>query len=137
MSPRPLALRRARPAVAGAVLEVKRLRQQLAEITAHRDQLAGMLTGLIAAGDHDSELTYRRILCAETAAHVWPVAWRAGYEQCSRQRNREFQAWVADCHILSGTPLYSQLEARRWGPAGREHFGDPRPGDFPGTEVAR
>lgn len=24
------------------------------------------------------------------------------------------------------------LEESRWGPGGREHFGDPRPGDFPG-----
>lgn len=26
----------------------------------------------------------------------------------------------------------AELEAERWGPGGREHFGDPRPGDFPG-----
>jgi hypothetical protein len=25
-----------------------------------------------------------------------------------------------------------ELEERRWGPGGREHFADPRPGDFPG-----
>jgi len=27
---------------------------------------------------------------------------------------------------------HTVLEERRWGPAGREHFADPRPGDFPG-----
>ena len=26
----------------------------------------------------------------------------------------------------------AELEARRWGPGGRAHFADPRPGDFPG-----
>jgi hypothetical protein len=29
-------------------------------------------------------------------------------------------------------PAHADLEAERWGPGGREHFGDPRPGDFPG-----
>lgn len=27
---------------------------------------------------------------------------------------------------------WAQLELLRWGPDGAEHFGDPRPGDFPG-----
>jgi hypothetical protein len=26
----------------------------------------------------------------------------------------------------------AELEERRWGPGGRAHFADPRPGDFPG-----
>jgi hypothetical protein len=30
-----------------------------------------------------------------------------------------------------------EIEARRWGPGGREHFGDPRPGDFPGRVPAQ
>ena len=30
---------------------------------------------------------------------------------------------------------YARLERLRWGDAGREHFGDPRPGDFPGRGV--
>jgi hypothetical protein len=28
-----------------------------------------------------------------------------------------------------------EIEARRWGPGGREAFGQPRPGDFPGLTV--
>jgi hypothetical protein len=27
---------------------------------------------------------------------------------------------------------HAAIEERRWGPGGREHFADPRPGDFPG-----
>jgi len=27
---------------------------------------------------------------------------------------------------------HAELDERRWGPGGREHFADPRPGDFPG-----
>ena len=29
-------------------------------------------------------------------------------------------------------PSHAELEEKRWGPGGREHFADPRPGDFPG-----
>jgi hypothetical protein len=28
----------------------------------------------------------------------------------------------------------AELEVARWGPGGRAHFGDPRPGDFPGRQ---
>ena len=27
---------------------------------------------------------------------------------------------------------FAEFEQRRWGPGGRERFGDPRPGDYPG-----
>ncbi len=30
------------------------------------------------------------------------------------------------------SPTQAELETRRWGPGGRAHFADPRPGDFPG-----
>ena len=29
-------------------------------------------------------------------------------------------------------PSHAELEEKRWGPGGREHFADPRPGDYPG-----
>jgi hypothetical protein len=32
---------------------------------------------------------------------------------------------------------HAVLEERRWGPAGREHFADARPGDFPGRAAAQ
>lgn len=30
---------------------------------------------------------------------------------------------------------FARLELARWGPGGREHFGDPRPGDFTGRAL--
>jgi hypothetical protein len=33
--------------------------------------------------------------------------------------------------VVHGTPA-AELEERRWGPGGRAHFADPRPGDYPG-----
>ena len=34
--------------------------------------------------------------------------------------------------VQHGLVLDAELDARRWGPGGRVHFGDARPGDFPG-----
>jgi len=34
--------------------------------------------------------------------------------------------------VVNGGPDQAELEERRWGPGGREAFGRPRPGDFPG-----
>lgn len=31
---------------------------------------------------------------------------------------------------------HAEIEELRWGPGGREHFGDPRPGDYPGRGAA-
>jgi hypothetical protein len=32
---------------------------------------------------------------------------------------------------------HAELDERRWGPGGRAHFADPRPGDFPGRAAER
>ncbi len=37
--------------------------------------------------------------------------------------------------VTSGSPSQRELEERRWGPGGREHFGDARPGDHEGGPV--
>jgi hypothetical protein len=43
------------------------------------------------------------------------------------------QAWAqAADPVAHGGPAFAELEERRWGPGGREHFADPRPGDYPG-----
>ena len=39
--------------------------------------------------------------------------------------------WARAAAAVRG-PAYAELEERRWGPGGREHFADPRPGDFRG-----
>jgi hypothetical protein len=36
--------------------------------------------------------------------------------------------------VTHGTS-WAELEQRRWGPGGRAHFADPRPGDFPGRDT--
>ena len=37
---------------------------------------------------------------------------------------------------LAAQPSFAELERRRWGPGGRERFGELQPGDYPGREVA-
>jgi len=40
---------------------------------------------------------------------------------------------VADFKAVQhGIVRDAELDARRWGPGGREHFADARPGDYPG-----
>jgi len=54
---------------------------------------------------------------------------RVGYERGTRQMEA---TWAPIVRPLMG-PLLAELELRRWGPGGRERFGDPRPGDFAGV----
>jgi hypothetical protein len=52
-----------------------------------------------------------------------------GFERGARLLEAEWPAVVAG--LADGLP-FAELERRRWGPGGREHFADPRPGDYPG-----
>ena len=40
--------------------------------------------------------------------------------------------WDQIARPVASGPPFAEIEERRWGPEGREHFGDPRPGDYPG-----
>ena len=57
-------------------------------------------------------------------------AYREGWDACL----------VALADAIGGRitpPRPTALEILRWGPAGREHFGDARPGDFLGGALPR
>jgi hypothetical protein len=76
-----------------------------------------------------------RELCRQAYAMGRADGWREGYERGARVLEAEWPGVVA--RVVRGGPSYAELEQRRWGPGGRERFGDPRPGDrFPGTEAA-
>ena len=56
---------------------------------------------------------------------------------------REYERGLADGYVRAisdvkavqhGIVRDAELKGRRWGPGGREHFADPRPGDFPGRK---
>ena len=42
--------------------------------------------------------------------------------------------WAEAARQVTRGVSHAELEQRRWGPGGRAHFADPRPGDFPGRE---
>ncbi len=81
-----------------------------------------------------------RVRAAELAGY------RRGYaegEAAGYRRGREDEAcmWFASlaparaaARHAARNPGYAELEALRWGPGGREHFGDPRPGDYRGKD---
>lgn len=69
----------------------------------------------------------RRLLDGERAAFLAGAAagYRAGYERGARVLEAQ---WPQIVKPLQG-PTVAELERLRWGPGGREHFADPRPGD--------
>jgi hypothetical protein len=75
-----------------------------------------------------------RLLDAERAAYMLGAAdgYRQGYERGARLLEA---AWPAVVAPLAG-PSLAELELLRWGPGGREHFGDPRTADRCGRERA-
>ena len=40
--------------------------------------------------------------------------------------------WDRIARTTAPGPSHAELEEKRWGPGGRAHFADPRPGDYPG-----
>jgi hypothetical protein len=116
--------------------EVRRLRGQLADMTAERDQFARQLADLIEATDYDLA-AYWRTLAARAAEQAAAVAYEEGIERGRQLQAAELERlWhIAADPIARGGAKRAELELRRWGPGGREHFGDPRPGDRKGGPV--
>ncbi len=58
---------------------------------------------------------------------------REMYEAGRRSAEADMAArWDEIARAAIRGPSHAELEERRWGPGGRAHFADPRPGDFPG-----
>jgi hypothetical protein len=62
-----------------------------------------------------------------------------GHDEGRREYEaQETEAWRRILQPFSqDRPFFQELEERRWGPGGREHFGDPRPADFVGRDNER
>ena len=72
----------------------------------------------------EAEIRYRNQLAREMYAAGRRDAEAAGYVRA-----------IADVKAAQhGLVRDAEIEARRWGPGGRAHFADPRPGDFPGRQ---
>lgn len=87
-----------------------------------------MVVALIAAmPDPCAEIELRRQLAREAYEAGRAEGWREGYERGARLRASEWPAIVAP--LTSGSPSHAELELLRYGPRGREHYGDPRSTD--------
>jgi hypothetical protein len=60
---------------------------------------------------------------------------RQMYEAGRRDAEADMaRRWAEAAQPVTRGVSHTELEQRRWGPGGRAHFTDPRPGDFPGRE---
>jgi hypothetical protein len=79
----------------------------------------------IAEAEHaEAETRYRLQLAREM--------FQVGYAAAEADRDRQ---WKAIAHAAVHGTSHTELEELRWGPGGRAHFADPRPGDFPGRDA--
>ncbi len=85
-------------------------------------EISTLNEALIVAGLTETERRYRLQLAREM--------YRAGYRQAEDDMAARWD--VIARPVITNTPAHADLELKRWGPGGREAFGDPRPGDFPG-----
>ncbi len=77
----------------------------------------------------EAETAYRHQLARE----MYQAGQRAGFEAGYRQADADQAArWAEIARPVAHGISHAELEERRWGPGGRAHFADPRPGDFPG-----
>ncbi len=81
-----------------------------------------------AADLAEAEAAYRNQLGREMYAAGHADGYQAGYRQAEAD---QAAMWNQITRPAAG-PSHAELEERRWGPGGRAHFADPRPGDFPG-----
>jgi hypothetical protein len=58
--------------------------------------------------------------------------WKQGYEAACADQEAAWHEVAGRVARGANQPTFAELERRRWGPGGREHFADPRPGDYPG-----
>jgi hypothetical protein len=71
----------------------------------------------------EAEAAYRR----QVGREMYAAGYAAAEADMDARWNRIARAAVRG-------PSHAELEAKRWGPGGRAHFGDPRPGDYPGRQ---
>jgi hypothetical protein len=69
----------------------------------------------------ETENAYRR----QVGRQMYAAGYAAAEADMDARWNRIARAAVRG-------PSHAELEEKRWGPGGREHFADPRPGDYPG-----
>lgn len=84
----------------------------------------------------EAETAYRQQIAREAYQAGLEAGYKRGYEAGAGQCEAEHAAWWRNHgQSLVNRPSHAELEERRWGPGGRAHYGDPRPGDYPGRRI--
>jgi hypothetical protein len=87
--------------------------------------------GLLALSDErDVQLALRLAAWRDGYRAGHAAGYDRGFERGARLLEAEWPVAVAS--VTACGPSLAELERLRWGPDGRGHFGDPRPGDYPG-----
>lgn len=74
----------------------------------------------------EAETAYRNQLAREMTEHAAAAQYERGLQE-------GYLLAVADLKAFQHAEVRdTELQVRRWGPGGRAHFADPRPGDYPG-----
>jgi hypothetical protein len=84
------------------------------------------------AGHAEAETRYRLQLARESFQAGLAVGAARAREALLAEQAEAQRLAAAELMPLLLSPPHAELEERRWGPGGRAHFTDPRPGDFPG-----
>jgi hypothetical protein len=84
-----------------------------------------------AAEVAEAETAYRN----QVGREMYQAGHGDGYQAGYRQAEADQATGWNQATRPAASPARAELEERRWGPGGREHFADPRPGDFPGRSA--
>jgi hypothetical protein len=120
------------PTLASPAAEIRRLRAELAEITARYTQLQS----IVAAPDPHDDPEYWRSLFADGHRAELEAAYRRGREDTLRDSATCLDVdppgpWPVPA--LGPLPAIDpELDRLRYPPNGRKQFGEPRPGDYVG-----
>jgi hypothetical protein len=68
------------------------------------------------------------------------ASWREGWRAAERAHADDYHCGYVDGllrrkHLEHDAVEAARIELARWGPGGREHFGNPRPGEYAGGPV--
>ena len=91
---------------------------------------------LLAAIDPAAEWRYRRALCREAYDRGHAEGWETGRRALLEELAEAQRIACGPAAAALASPERAELERRRYGPGGREHFGDHRQDDYRGGPVA-
>lgn len=91
---------------------------------------------LALSNERDRWLIARLAAAMDAHRRGFAEGWEAGRRTLLGELAEDERYMLTGLRPVFARPDHAELEARRWGPGGREHFGDPAPGGYSGGPVA-